>query len=111
MNPGIINDCIIIAGCAILGFVPFDKKRVRAGWSRLAFGIIGVVGVSHGVVRLAWDLGWFALGTVASRRLEDYLCMVSGVILGLLFSLILSGQLTGKKQPPNTALKPMPTAP
>ncbi|HTA95414.1 MAG TPA: hypothetical protein VK769_04750 [Verrucomicrobiae bacterium] len=98
MNAGIINDCIIIAGCAILGFVPFDKKRIRVGWAKLAFGIISIIGIAHGAVRLAWDLSWFTLGSESSRRLDDYLYMVSGVILGFLFSLILSGQLTGTKR-------------
>jgi hypothetical protein len=91
MNSGIVIDCIIIAGCAILGFVPFDKKRVRVGWAKLAFGIIAVIGIMDGAVRLAWDLGWFTVGSEAGRRLDDYLYMVGGVILGFLFSLILSG--------------------
>ena len=98
MNSGIINDCIIIAACAIIGFFPFDKKRIRSGWAKVAFGIISVIGISHGIVRLAWDLGWFTLSSEAGRRLDDYLYMVSGVILGFLFSLILSGQLTGTKR-------------
>ena len=98
MNSSIIVDCIIIAGCAILGFVPFDKKRIRAGWAKLAFGIISVIGIAHGVVRLAWDLGWFTLGSTASHRLDATQYQVGGVILGFLFSSILSGQLTGKKR-------------
>jgi hypothetical protein len=98
MNSGIVIDCIIIAGCASLGFMPFDKKRIRVGWAKLAFGIIAVIGIVRGVIELAWDLGWFTLGGDAGRRLDDYLYMVSGVILGFLFSLILSGQLTGKKR-------------
>jgi hypothetical protein len=98
MNSNIIDNCIIIACCAILGFVPFDKKRTRAGWAKLAFGIIAIIGIAKGVVRLAWDLGWFTLSGEASRRLDGGLYMVSGVILGFLFSLILSGQLTGKKR-------------
>jgi hypothetical protein len=98
MNSSIIVDCIIIAGCAILGFVPFDKKRIRTGWAKMAFGIIAIIGIARGVVELAWDLGWFTLGSEASRRLDDYLYMVSGVILGFLFSLILSGQLSGTKR-------------
>jgi hypothetical protein len=98
MNSGIIVDCIIIAGSAILGFVPFDKKRIRLGWAKSAFGIIAVIGIAVGVVRLAWDLGWFIVGSEAGRRLDDYLYMVSGVILGFLFSLILSGQLSGTKR-------------
>jgi hypothetical protein len=98
MNSGIVIDCIIIACCAILGFVPFDKKRIRAGWAKSAFGIIAVIGIAKGGVRLAWDLGWFTLGGKASHRLDSGLYMVGGVILGFLFSLIFSGQLSGKKR-------------
>jgi len=57
LNSGIIVDCIIIIGCAALGFVPFDKKRVRAGWAKLTYGFIAVLGIAHGAVRLAWDFG------------------------------------------------------
>jgi len=98
MNSGIIVDSIIIIGCAALGFVPFDKKRVRAGWGKLTFGIIALIGIVHGAVRLAWDLGWFKVGTVGSYRLDAVLYQVGGIILGFLFSLILSGQLTGTKR-------------
>ena len=98
MNFGIAIDCIIIAGCAILGFVPFDKKRIRVGWAKLAFGIISVIGVARGAIELAWDLGWFTLGNAAGRLLDYFLYMASGVILGFLFSLILSGQLSGTKR-------------
>ena len=70
----------------------------QVGWAKSAFGIIAVIGIAVGVVRLAWDLGWFTVGSEAGRRLDDYLYMVSGVILGFLFSLILSGQLSGTKR-------------
>jgi hypothetical protein len=98
MNSGVVIDCLIIAGFAFFGFLPFDKKRIRVGWAKFVFGIISVTGITDGVVRLAWDLGWFALGSNASSRFNGYLYMVGGVILGLIFSLILSGQLTGTKR-------------
>ena len=98
MNSSIVIDFIIIAGCAFFGFVPFDKKRIRTGWAKKVFGIIAIIGIARGIVELAWDLGWFTLGSEVGHRLDDYLYMVSGVILGLLFSLILSGQLSGTKR-------------
>ncbi len=98
MNPRIVIDFIIIAGCAILGFAPFDKKRIRARWAKLAFGIIAVIGIAKGVVMLARDLSWFTLGSEAGRLLDATLYEVGGVILGFLFSLILSGELTGTKR-------------
>jgi hypothetical protein len=99
MNSGIVIDCIFIVGCAILGFAPFDKKRIRAGWAKLTFGIIAVIGFAKGVVCLAWDLHWFALGSAASSRLDAFLYhFVDGLLLGFILSLILSGQLSGTKR-------------
>jgi hypothetical protein len=81
------------------GFVPFDKKRIRAGWAKAAFVIIAVIGIARGVVSLAWDLGWFALGSVSSSRLDAFLYhFVDGLLLGFILSLILSGQLSGTKR-------------
>jgi len=98
MNSGIVIDFVFIVGCAILAFAPFDKKRIRAGWAKLAFGIIAVIGIARGVVGLAWDLGWFTLGGEAGRRLDGGVYMVEGVILGFLLSLFLSGQVSGTKR-------------
>jgi len=95
----IVINCVIIAGCAFLGFVPFfDKKRIRADWAKLVFGIIAVIGIAKGVVRIAWDLHCFTLGGEASHRLNGSLQMAGGVILGFLLALILSGQLSGTKR-------------
>jgi hypothetical protein len=98
MNMSIVIDCIIIAGCAYLAFIPFDKKRIRARWAKLAFAICAVSGIARGVIGLAWDSNWIRLGNDAGRLFDDYLYMGSGVILGFIFSLILSGQLRGSKR-------------
>jgi len=98
MDSSIIVDCIIIAGCAISGFVPFDKRRIRVRWAKLAFGIIAVIGIAVGVMRLAWDLGWFTLCSASGRLLDYFLYVGNGVILCFLFLLILSGQLSGTKR-------------
>jgi ferredoxin len=46
----IVINCVIIAGCAFLGFVPFfDKKRIRADWAKLVFGIIAVIGIAGSI--------------------------------------------------------------
>jgi hypothetical protein len=86
-----IIDCILIVGFGCLVFIPFDKKRVRARWAKSVFVICAILGIAKGVVGLVWDTEWFVLGNEAGRR-HFYL---SGLLLGFLFSLILSGQLKG----------------
>jgi len=102
MNIPIVTDYVIIAGFAYLAFIPFDKKHIRARWAKSVFAICAVVGITKGVVDLAWHLKWFVFGSEGNRRLEDCLFGASGLLLGFLFSLILSGQLKGTKRPTNT---------
>jgi hypothetical protein len=111
MKTSMILDSIQIIGFAILLFAPFDKKRVRARWANMVFILGSIIGIAKGTIGLAWDLGWFALGSEASGRLDRYLAMIGGLLLGFLFSLIFSGQLTGKKQPPNKSLQATAAAP
>jgi hypothetical protein len=92
-----IDHIVQIVGFAILFFAPFSKRRVRAGWAKTVFILGSVIGIGRGVVGLSWDLGWLSL---SSRDMRFY-DMVGGLLLGFLFSLIFSGQLGGKKQPPN----------
>jgi hypothetical protein len=111
MNSFIILEGIQIAGFAILFFTPFEKKRIRARWAKLVFILSSLIGIAKGSIGLAWDLGWFSVSSKGGQVLQSYLSMTGGLLLGFLFSLIFSGQLTGKKQPPNTALEPTGTAP
>ena len=98
MNIPVALDCIFIAGFALYCLAPFEKKRIRARWAKLVFIVCSVLGIAKGVVGLAWDLNWFSLGSDASRLLDSSRSMVSGLLLGFIFSLIFSGQLLGKKR-------------
>jgi hypothetical protein len=100
VNVDIVIDCIFIVGCAALGFAPFEKKRIRTGWAKLVFGIIAVIGVAKGVVCLAWDLRWFAVGSTSRSIILDRFLynFLDGLLLGLILALILSGQLKGAKR-------------
>ena len=112
MHASIIDDIVQIVGFAILVFAPFSKRRIRADWAKLVFVLGSAIGIIEGSVNLVWDLGYFSLSAKGSQLLEDYLSMTGGLLLGFLFALIFSGQLTGKKLPPNKdALEPTPTAP
>ena len=75
-----------------------DRTRNRAPWAKKVVAICAVVGITKGLVGLAWDLGWFTLGSEAARRLDSYVYLVGGLLLGFIFSLILSGQLLGSRR-------------
>jgi hypothetical protein len=92
-----INLCIIVSG-VIWGLNPFDKKRVRAGWAKWAFGITAVLWIAVGAIRLAESLDSLQLGLEAFNRVNSYVCMAQGVVMGVLLMLILSGQFFVAKQ-------------
>ena len=101
MNAPAIDSIVQIVGFSILIFAPFSKRRLRARWANTVFILGSVIGIARGSISLAWDLGWFKLSDASSRLFQDYLSMIGGLLLGFLFSLIFSGQLSGKKLPPN----------
>ncbi|HVU27939.1 MAG TPA: hypothetical protein VHG71_09415 [Verrucomicrobiae bacterium] len=101
MNTNIILDSIQIIGFAILACAPLDQKRIRARWANSIFVICAIIGIAKGAVGLAWNMGLFMLGNENTRRLDGYLSMAGGLLLGFLFSLILSGQLMGTKRTNN----------
>jgi hypothetical protein len=98
MNMIIIIDWIVIAGSAILAFVPFDQKRIRARWANATFALCAVVGLSKGVIGLAHHKGWLAPDGAAANRVDAYLYLAGGVLLGLILSLFFSGQMSGIKR-------------
>ena len=97
-NTKILIDCLLIAGFCCFAYAPFEKKRIRARWAKSIFAISAIIGIAKGVFGLARDSGWLVLGSETGRRLEGWLGMVSGLLLGFIFSLILSGQLSGTKR-------------
>jgi hypothetical protein len=111
MNQHIFVDGIQIVLSAILGCALFQRARVRARWAKLVFLLLSVIGISTGAFELAWNLGWFTFSRDVSCGLDRCLALVDGVAVGFLLCLMFSGELHGKKQPPNTALEPTPTAP
>lgn len=98
MNIAIFSDCGIIVSGVLLGFAPFDKKRVRARWAKLAFGIMAVIWTAVGGVRLAWNLDCFQLSPEAFVRVDDYVCIATGMVIGMVIALALSGQFVGVKR-------------
>jgi hypothetical protein len=92
-----INCCIIVSG-VLWGLAPFDKKRVRAGWAKRAFGITAVLWIAVGAVRLAGNLDCLQLSPEAFDRVNSYVCMTQGIVVGVLLALVSSGQLIGAQR-------------
>jgi hypothetical protein len=92
-----INCCVIVSG-VLWGLAPFDKKRVRAGWTKRAFGITAVLWIAVGAVRLAGNLDCLQLSPEAFDQVNSYVCMTQGIVMGVLLALVLSGQLIGAQR-------------
>jgi len=90
----IINGCIIVSG-VLFGLAPFDKKRIRAGWAKWACVITAVIWTAVGAVRFAENLDWLQLSLEVFDRVNSYVCMAQGMVMGVLLALVLSGQFLG----------------
>ncbi len=98
MDLNIFFGCIAIVTGVLFGLNPFDKKRVRADWANWAFGIMAVLCIAIGVVKLIGNLGYFQLNSDAFDRVNSYVCMAQGMVMGVLLALVLSGQFMGAKR-------------
>jgi hypothetical protein len=98
MDTNILLSCIIIVSGVLWGWMPFDKKRVRAGWAKRAMGITAVLWIAVGAVRLAGNLDCLPLGPEAFDRVNRYVCIAQGVVMGVVLALVLAGQFFGTKQ-------------
>lgn len=79
---------IYLVGAICFIVFPFDRNRIRAPWARWVFWAIAVLTLILAVNGLANDLRVLPYHTLSGIR---------GSILGLLFTLIVSGQLCGQK--------------
>jgi hypothetical protein len=91
---GVILDCIIIAGCLFLLFIPLEKKRVRARWANYLLIATGLIGIAVHLVQFMLDMQWLLLGKNADLILR----FVDGILVGFLLALLFSGQLSGTKR-------------
>ena len=96
-NLNLVMPSVVIAGSVIFAFVPFDRERIRERWAKWVFAAGATIGIVDGATELAWNLAWFELNSEASSQLGGLLSFGRGMFLGLILSLVFSGQLTGKK--------------
>ncbi|HET8546671.1 MAG TPA: hypothetical protein VFL57_01630 [Bryobacteraceae bacterium] len=83
--------------CGIYSYTvyAFDRSRQRAPWARWLFLAAGCSLVIRAACGFAID--FHVWPPVLARCLRDLKSLVGGFIVGLLFALIVSGELTGKK--------------
>jgi hypothetical protein len=88
---------LAVLGC-FFPFIVFDKSRIRALWAKWSFMMIGLFCAIIGVVKIAASFGWIHFTTEISIWREKYiLASMGGFVLGLFFTIIISGELLGKK--------------
>jgi hypothetical protein len=98
MNQWVILDCVFIAGCLILVFVPLDKKRIRVRWANYIFVATGLIGITVHVLQLMLEMHWLVLANHADYRVWLQIRFFNGLLLGFLLTLTFSGQLLGIKR-------------
>jgi hypothetical protein len=100
MNTSTIIDSLVVL--IFIGWVlvfPLQKSRVRARWAKAAFIIAGLLGIAMGVLNVLLDIHWFDRSYV--HTVHVVLRFIDGLLLGFIFSLILSGQFRGTKRDEN----------
>jgi hypothetical protein len=111
MNTNIIIQAIGIVGFILFIIFPFDKRRIRAQWAKFVFVISGLLGIIMLAVYMMLDTRCLVIHNQTTYKIVHMeLAQTGGIILGFIFSLIFSGQLTGTKRTPNTALEPTAAA-
>lgn len=94
----VVLDWVIITGCVFLIFYAFDNRRIRARWASCILIASGLIGVAAHVLSLMLDMHWLMLSRQADYGFHVGYFTVNGIILGWLFALIFSGQLSGSKR-------------
>ncbi|MGH7953964.1 MAG: hypothetical protein ACREFE_18860 [Limisphaerales bacterium] len=105
---------VILIGGVFFCILPFIRvrDRVRDRWASIAVFLIGLLEVAKESIYIMLDRRWLTLHSHNDYWiLHNILMGLGGTVFGLIISLVLAGQVTGKKQPPNTALEPTATAP
>jgi hypothetical protein len=94
----LVCDSIFVAGFTLLAFAAFNRRRTRARWASILFASTVILGLAYSITCLMLDTRWIALGTDAYRKVSDLLHYAGGLVMGLLISLLASGQLGGTKR-------------
>jgi hypothetical protein len=96
---GTLGDCFGIASFACYALFPFlNTKRVRARWATFTILFSGLLGMSCASVYLMLHSGWLVVGSHTNHVIHTWLRVFCGILLGVAFTLIITGQLPGTKR-------------
>ena len=96
MRTGLLGDCIGIAGFVWYAIIPFlDRKRVRARWAIFSILISGLLGAAMTTLDLLRHSSLLVVSSETSHILARYRPVFWGLMLGVMFTLMVSGQLFG----------------
>lgn len=99
MNFKILVDCVLIVLLLLIASTPFiTSSRVHQRWAKAVFIAVGVIGVIMGSTELLLDFHWFEPTNEMAWRVHYGLAWSRGMLLGMIFSLIASGQLLGVRR-------------
>ncbi len=96
MRTGLLGDCIGIAGFVWYALIPFlDRKRVRARWASFSILISGLLGAAMATLNLLRHSSLLVVSSETSHIIARYRPGFWGLMLGVMFMLMVSGQLLG----------------
>jgi hypothetical protein len=93
---GLAGDCIGVAGFIWYALLPFlDRKRVRAHWAIFSIMFSGLLGVAMATLNLLRYSGMLEVSSHENHTIAYYSSFSHGLILGIIFLLLISGQMLG----------------
>ncbi len=99
MNNNVFVDFIFVVVGVGLMFVPLDKRRTRASWANRVIVYTGLFTLLKAFICLSLDSHWIAPDHQMFYFIDTKLrLMFNGFYIGVIFALILSGQLHGTKR-------------
>jgi hypothetical protein len=99
LRTGLPGDCIGLAGFIWYTLLPFiDRKRVRAHWASFSILFSGLLGDAMATFSLLRHAGVFIVSSEMSHAITYYCSFVRGLILGIILTLFVSGQMLGTKR-------------
>ena len=98
MNTEILAYCFVIfcfAGIAALPFI--QKSVVRARWAKFSMCLSGVIGIINAGISFMLYTGWLVVDSHVNHVIHSSQSFSGGLFLGIIFTLMFSGQLSGIK--------------
>ena len=100
---GILLKVVIIVGVLILAIWGLRQKE-KSMLTKSAFVLLAISGLASGILGIYIEYQHIYHGTTLLSKLGHIKTMFGGATVGIAAALLLTGQLTKKKEPPNKAL-------